>query len=96
VGVVVVLPAALRDDAGGASTVTVSVPAAGRATVRAVLDALAAAHPCLERRLRDERGGLRRHVNVFVGTDDTRGLLGQDTTVPPGAEVLVLPNIAGG
>jgi molybdopterin converting factor small subunit len=94
--VVVVLPAVLRDDAGGVSTVTVTVPATVRPTVRAVLDALSAEHPRLERRLRDERGGLRRHVNVFVGMDDTRGLLGQDTVVAPGAEVLLLPNIAGG
>lgn len=93
--VVVVLPAALRDDAGGASTVRVA-PAAARPTVRDVLDALAAAHPRLERRLRDESGRVRRHVNLFVAGDDTRGLMGQDTPVPPGAEVLVMPNIAGG
>lgn len=96
--VTVVLPAALRDEAGGASTVQVVVPppADGRTTVRHVLDALAAAHPRLERRLRDERGAVRRHVNVFVAGDDTRTLLGQDTPVGPGAEVLLLPNIAGG
>ncbi len=95
--VVVVLPAALRDEAGGASTVRVAVVAGPRPpVVRDVLDALAAAHPRLERRLRDERGVVRRHVNVFVAGDDTRGLLGQDTPVPPGAEVTLLPNIAGG
>lgn len=94
-GVVVVLPAALRDDAGGASTLTVA-PAAARPTVRDVLDAVAAEHPRLGRRLRDESGQVRRHVNLFVAGDDTRGLLGQDTPVPPGAEVLVMPNIAGG
>ncbi|WP_088289583.1 MoaD/ThiS family protein [Kineosporia sp. A_224] len=98
--VVVVLPAALRDEADGRSTVTVSVPTApagaAAVTVGNVLDALAAAHPRLERRLRDERGTLRRHVNVFVAGDDCRALLGQDTPVPDGAEVVVLPNIAGG
>lgn len=97
--VVVVLPAALRDEADGRSTVTVSVTAAtvsAAVTVGRVLDALAAAHPRLERRLRDERGTLRRHVNVFVAGDDCRALLGQDTPVPDGAEVVVLPNIAGG
>lgn len=97
--VVVVLPAALRDEADGRSTVTVCVTAATASapvTVGRVLDALAAAHPRLERRLRDERGTLRRHVNVFVAGDDCRALLGQDTPVPDGAEVVVLPNIAGG
>ena len=92
--VTVVLPAALRDEAAGASSVTVVV--AGPARVRDVLDALAAAHPRLERRLRDDRGEVRRHVNVFVAGDDTKALLGQDTPVPEGAEVVVLPNIAGG
>ena len=92
--VTVVLPAALRDEAAGASSVAVLVSEACR--VRDVLDALAAAHPLLERRLRDERGEVRRHVNVFVAGDDTKALLGQDTVVPEGAEVVVLPNIAGG
>ena len=94
--VTVVLPAALRDEAAGASSVEVVVPAGGAARVRDVLDALATANPLLERRLRDERGQVRRHVNVFVAGDDTRSLLGQDTVVPDGAEVVVLPNIAGG
>jgi molybdopterin converting factor small subunit len=99
--VLLVVPAALRDDAGGASTLTVVVAAseggsAARPTVRGVLDALAVGYPRLERRIRDERGRLRRHVNVFVGADDSRGLLGQDTPVPAGAEILVLPNVSGG
>lgn len=98
IGVVVVLPAALRDDAEGGSTLTVDVPLAGArvVTVRAVLDAVAVAYPRLERRVRDETGTVRRHVNVFVGGDDSRALLGQDTPVPPGAEVLLLPNVSGG
>jgi molybdopterin converting factor small subunit len=112
VEVAVVVPAALRDDAGGASVVRVMIespdivagtpsaapagPPGARPTVRQVLDALAGSHPRLERRLRDERGAVRRHVNVFVGPDDSRGLLGQDTVVPAGAEILVLPNVAGG
>jgi molybdopterin synthase sulfur carrier subunit len=103
-GVVLVVPAALRDDAGGVSSVVVvTAPATGEAaaagrppTVRQVLDALAVSHPRLERRVRDERGMVRRHVNVFVGADDSRGLLGQDTPVPAGAEVLILPNVSGG
>jgi molybdopterin converting factor small subunit len=101
--VVLVVPAALRDDAGGMSSIDVRVAPDGaggrpgrRPVVRDVLDALAGTHPRLERRIRDERGDLRRHVNVFVGGDDTRGLLGQDTAVPAGAEVLILPNVAGG
>jgi molybdopterin converting factor small subunit len=80
--------------AGGASTVEVDVPA--RATVGAVLDAIAELHPAVGRRVRDEAGVLRRHVNVFVGPDNARDLDGIETVVPDGAEVAVLPAVSGG
>jgi molybdopterin synthase sulfur carrier subunit len=92
------LPGALRELAGGRTAVTVEV--GEPATVGAVLDRLAADMPVLERRLRDERGEIRRHVNVFV---DTRGdavnvrdaaLLA--TPVPAGSEVVVIPAVSGG
>ncbi|GAA4901891.1 MoaD/ThiS family protein [Streptomonospora salina] len=66
------------------------------ATLRAVLDELARRHPGLDRRLRDERGRLRRYVNVFVGSDECRAVGGLDTPVPDGAEVRILPSVAGG
>jgi molybdopterin converting factor small subunit len=65
-------------------------------TVRAMFDALAASHPALERRVRDERGDLRRFVNVYVGDDDVRHLDGQATALTDGAEVWILPSVAGG
>jgi molybdopterin converting factor small subunit len=65
-------------------------------TIGAVLDALAAAHPAVGRRVRDEAGTLRRHVNVFVGADNARDLDAMDTVVPDGTEVSVLPAISGG
>lgn len=66
------------------------------ATVRDVLDELRRLAPGVERRVRDEQGALRRHVNVFVGTDNVRDLSGLSTPVPTGAEVTVLPAISGG
>lgn len=88
------LAPALREHAGGASHVELDVDE--RATVGAVLDALAAAHPAVGRRVRDEAGALRTHVNVFVGADNARDLDGDDTPVPDGAEVAVLAAISGG
>jgi sulfur-carrier protein len=89
------VPTQLRSLAGGAPCVTVD--AAGDApTVASVLDALAAVHPALERRVRDERGGTRVHVNLFVGSDNIRDLNGLDTAVAPGAEVSIIPAISGG
>lgn len=92
--VVVHLAAALREHAGGASCVELDVQSP--ATVGAVLDGLAAAHPSIGRRVRDEAGALRRHVNVFVGADNARDLAGPDTLVPEGVEVSVLPAVSGG
>lgn len=50
----------------------------------------------MARRLRDEAGMLRRHVNVFVGADNIRDLDGADTVVSDGAEVTLLPAVSGG
>ncbi len=88
------LAPALREHAGGASHVELDVD--DRPTVGAVLDALAAAHPAVGRRVRDEAGALRTHVNVFVGADNARDLEAADTIVPAGAEVAVLAAISGG
>ncbi|MEU2351072.1 ubiquitin-like small modifier protein 1 [Modestobacter sp. NPDC049651] len=92
--VAVLLPRLLADCAGGRTSMTLDLP--GDATVGAVLDALAAAHPVLDRRVRDETGALRRFVNVYVDGDEVRRLAGLATPVPPGAEVMVVQSVAGG
>lgn len=94
VRVVVRLASALRVHAGDASRLELDLP--GPVTVGAVLDAVLAAHPAVGRRVRDEAGTLRRHVNVFVGPDNTRDLGGLSALVPAGAEVSLLPSVAGG
>ena len=48
------------------------------------------------RRLRDETGALRRHVNLFVDGDDVRALQGPRTALHDGAVLHVLPSVAGG
>ncbi|MCF0096364.1 Sulfur carrier protein CysO [Micromonospora sp. MH99] len=86
------LPGPLRGEAGGASRL--SVDACG--TLGAVLDELAADHPRLARRIRDERGELRRYVNVYVDGEDCRHSGGLAAPVGEGAQVQVLPSVAGG
>jgi sulfur-carrier protein len=88
------IPAQLRDVVAGAHVV--DVEAGERPTVQAVLDVLAKEHPALERRLRDERGNVRTHVNVFVGDDNVRDLEGVATAVSPGQDVWVIPAVSGG
>ena len=89
----VLLPGVLAALAGGEKHVDVE-PAG--TTLADVLDALAAEHPMLARRIRDETGKVRRFVNVFVDGDDVRYGGGLAATVRDGAEVQVLPSIAGG
>ena len=89
------LPTQLRDLAAGASSVLVVVDSTP-ATVSSVLDSLATTHPALERRVRDETGHTRVHVNLFVDADNIRDLDGVDTTVPAGSDVSIIPAISGG
>ncbi len=65
-------------------------------TVRSVLDSLAATHPALERRVRDETGRTRVHVNLFVDADNIRDLDGVETTVADGSDLSIIPAISGG
>ena len=86
------LPAVLADAAGGRVLDVAESPS----TVGGLFDLLAQSHPGLERRVRDERGELRRFVNVYVGDDDVRFLDGLATPLADGAEVWILPSVAGG
>jgi molybdopterin converting factor small subunit len=92
--VAVRLPAILREFAGGESVLT--VPLDGDATVGALLDRIAGERPALERRIRDERGALRQHVNVFVGDTNVRDAGGLAMAIPAGVEVMVVPAVSGG
>lgn len=89
------LPTQLRDLADGLSSVVVDVEATPM-TVRSVLDSLALVHPALERRVRDETGRTRIHVNLFVDADNIRDLDGMETIVAAGSDVSIIPAISGG
>ena len=62
------------------------------ATVGELLRALERSHPAIDGWILDERGSIRRHINVFVNGE--RG--GQDTAVAADDRVDVLPAISGG
>ena len=82
----------LRAEAGGSAHLEVG----DGGTLGAVLDELKERWPRLERRIRDESGALRRYVNLYVDGEDCRRSGGLETPVPAGAEIQVLPSVAGG
>jgi molybdopterin converting factor small subunit len=85
----------LRPYAGGAAVVLVDLPD-DAATVGALLDRLERRHPGLTGRVRDERGAIRRHVNVFVGAEHVRELGGLEAPVGERSPVSILPAVSGG
>jgi molybdopterin synthase sulfur carrier subunit len=82
------LPTVLRPFAGGAERVEVDGATVG--------DVVAALDPVLRRRLTDEQGAVRRHVNIYLGNDNIRDLDGLGTPLKDGDELMILPSVAGG
>ncbi|HEY4916878.1 MAG TPA: ubiquitin-like small modifier protein 1 [Solirubrobacteraceae bacterium] len=89
--VVVKIPTQLRAAAGGEAQAQID-----GATVQEVLDGLFALHEELRGRIADDDGGLRRFVNVYLAGEDIRFLDGLATPVLDGAELTILPAVAGG
>lgn len=89
--VLVKIPTQLRAAAGGEAETQVD-----GATVQEVLDGLFERFDELRGRLYDEDGSLRRFVNVYVAGEDIRFLDGLSTPVTDGAELTILPAVAGG
>ncbi len=85
------IPTILRTYTGGESEVI-----AEGATLAAVLEDLDAKYAGIKGRILDDNGELRRFVNVYVGNDDVRFLENLDTATPDGAQISVIPAVAGG
>ena len=89
--VTVKIPPQLRTATGGAGTLSVE-----GSTIGEVLDGLYGQHGELRERVAGDDGELRRFVNVYVDGEDIRFLDGLATPVGDGAEVQILPAVAGG
>lgn len=92
-GITIALPSALLPYAGGSSKVVLHDR---YDTVGDVLAALGQRHGGVVDRVMDERGELRRHVNVFVDGDDVRFLAGLATPVAESSTVVIFPAVSGG
>ncbi|MFC5667242.1 MoaD/ThiS family protein [Kitasatospora misakiensis] len=85
------IPTILRTYTGGAS----EVPAEG-ATLGEVIADLERNHAGIAARILDDTGKLRRFVNVYVNDDDVRFAEGLATEIKDGANVSIIPAVAGG
>ncbi len=89
--VTVQIPTPLRKVTGGQSKVVIEAE-----TVAAMIDALETKFPGLKERMLDEKGELRRFVNVYVNGNDVRFVENLKTPLSAGDDVSIVPAIAGG
>jgi molybdopterin converting factor small subunit len=89
--VTIYLPGPLRSYCAGAAQLSISA-----GTVRAVLEDLERSQSALYRNICDETGTVRRHLNVFVNSDNMRDLDGVDTALTAGDEISIVPAVSGG
>ena len=89
------IPTPLRPFAEGRSRIDVEVDGGVRSLGEA-LAALGVIAPGVRDRVLTERGEVRPHVNVFVGTESCRWTGGLATPIADGSEITILPAISGG
>ena len=88
--VTVSIPTAFRQHTGNVDRFQCSAGDLGQ-----LLDALDARFPQLKPHLRDDKGQVRRFLNIYVNDEDIR-FLGKDYKFNEGDEVTLVPSIAGG
>ena len=81
----------LRAHSGGASQLEIAAR-----TVKAALEDLERNQSALYRNICDETGALRRHLNVFVNSNNIRDLHGVETILAAGDVLTFLPAVSGG
>ena len=87
------VPGPLRDFSDGQAQVEL---AGSPATLGDALAELGARYPGVARRVLDEQGKVRPHINLFVGGDCVRFGEGLATRLPEGCEIAILPAVSGG
>ena len=90
--VTVKIPAPLRPLT--ANQAEIAVENAG--TVQAAIEELTRKYPGIKEKLLDDKGGLRRYVNLFKNDEDVRAGQGLATGLKEGDRLTIVPAIAGG
>ena len=89
--VTVNIPTPLRKLTNNESEVSIEAGSVGD-----LVEALDAAYSGIAEKLLDEKGDIRRYVNVFVNDEDIRFLDGKGTVLEDGDKISIVPAIAGG
>jgi sulfur-carrier protein len=87
------VPGPLREFSGGRSEVALPT---SPGTLKEALEELAREYPGVARRVLDEQGEIRPHVNLFVGGEPVRFAGGLETPLADGCEIAILPAVSGG
>jgi molybdopterin converting factor small subunit len=66
------------------------------ATLVDVIESLETDYPGIKARVLDDRGALRRFVNIYVAEEDVRFADGLNTPTPDGIQISIIPAVAGG
>ena len=85
------IPTALRRHTDGVASLTCAATNLGE--LFSVLDEK---FPDLKPHLRDDKGQIRRFLNIYVNEEDIRFLGGSTNAFQEGDEILLVPSIAGG
>lgn len=85
------IPPALRKYTQGNEEVSVD-----GGNVRDLLGNLESSYPGIGERILDDKGAVRRFVNVFVADEDIRFMENLETPVKDADEISIVPAIAGG
>lgn len=85
------IPEVLRKFTGGSDVVALEAT-----TVAEMIEALEKNHPGIKERICDDKGNVKRFINVFVNEEDIRFQENLQTPLAAGADVSILPAIAGG
>lgn len=85
------IPTVLREHTQGEKKV-----AAEGATLRELVADLDARYPGIGQKLLDDDGQLHRFINIYIDDEDVRYLGGIEAPVNDGAEISILPAVAGG
>jgi molybdopterin synthase sulfur carrier subunit len=66
------------------------------ATIHDMLEELECHFPGLRAQLCDERGAIRKFMNLYRNNEDIRFLAGEKTALTDGDEAAIIPAVAGG